>query len=177
MFGLFKENSSSVKVIDKVWMSKQAKWNACLQMAQLNTDCLFIAWFDETRSVLQQLASSMNASVKIILARSADAAQTQGRMVVFLEHYPLAKVEQDLFLRLNLREVPILSSLDEPLFMKFGGEKTIDLMKNLGMKEDEVIGHTMITKAIRRAQESMEKMGIDHQAASQREWFAGNTGN
>ena len=40
-----------------------------------------------------------------------------GPMVVFAEHYPLASVEQDLYAKLQLKEVPVLSCLEEPLFI------------------------------------------------------------
>jgi hypothetical protein len=175
MFGLFKSKSPSVKVIDKVWMSQKAKWNACVQMMLINPGCLFVAWFEDTRSQLEHLSSTQNAKVEVVLARTMDPAKAQNRMVVFTEHYPLSNVEQELFLKLNLKEVPVLSSLEEPLFMKFSGNNIIEMMKNLGMKEDEVIGHAMVTKAIRRAQEALEKSGRDQQAASQQEWFSVNT--
>jgi preprotein translocase subunit SecA len=69
----------------------------------------------------------------------------------------------------------VLSSLDEPLFQKFGGEKMIELMKQLGIKEDEVIGHSMTTKSIHRAQEKIAKHTQgDAGASSQEEWFSIN---
>jgi len=39
--------------------------------------------------------------------------------------------------------------------MLFGGEGTIDVMKNLGLTEDEVIGHSMVTRSIRNAQDKI----------------------
>lgn len=96
-------------------------------------------------------------------------------MLVFAEHYPLVHVEQSLYQRLGLKEVPVLFSLDEPFFAKFGGEKTIELMQKLGLKEDEVVAHTMVSKSIRRAQEKIgEKVKVERSASSQEEWFSLN---
>jgi hypothetical protein len=93
-------------------------------------------------------------------------------MVVFAEHYPLSKVEHTLFSTLGLKEIPIVSSLDEPLFMLFGGERTIELMRKLGMKEDEMVGHSMITASIKNAQRKLEKsIIVESKANSAEEWF------
>jgi hypothetical protein len=172
MFNLFKSSSSGVKVIDKVWMSKQAKMNACAEMSRLNPDCLFITWFDETFNELQDLVKSNDNKVRVQSARQTTISSIENRMIVFAEHYPLVQVEQALFKALNLREVPVLSSLDEPFFEKFTGERTIDIMKKLGMNENDVIGHSMITRSMRNAQESIAKrVRSDQQASSQKEWF------
>ena len=98
-------------------------------------------------------------------------------MVVFAEHYPLASVEQDLYARLQLKEVPVLSCLEEPLFMLFGGERTTEIMKNMGLADDEVIGHSMVTKAISRAQDKIVQRvgaGTDYPATSAKEWLTVN---
>jgi hypothetical protein len=88
-------------------------------------------------------------------------------------------LEQDLYAKLQLKEVPVLSCLEEPLFMLFGGERTTEIMKNMGLTEDEVIGHSMVTKAIRRAQDKIAETrrvgaGTDYPATSAKEWLALN---
>jgi hypothetical protein len=169
MFSLFKSSDPKVKIIDKVWMSKQAKWRACAAMAQLNPDCVFVAWFEET---LKELSDILGGDEKILLAEKVDGSKIQSKMVVFAEHYPLPKPEQALFTSLALKEVPIISSLDEPMFMHFGGDRTIELMKQLGMKEDEPVGHSMITKSIQNAQSKLEKhVLVERKATSAKEWF------
>lgn len=98
-------------------------------------------------------------------------------MVVFAEHYPLLQKEQALFKTLSLKEIPVMSSLDEPLFKYFGGEKLIETIKKLGMKDDEVIGHSFITSAIRNAQQKLEKkVRVEKPASTAEEWFALNVG-
>ena len=96
-------------------------------------------------------------------------------MVVFAEHFPLAAVGQDIFGRLQLKEAPVLSCLEEPFFMQFGGQSTIDMIKKPGSGEDEIIGHSFVTKSIRRAQDSIAgKSGTDYPAKSSKEWFTLN---
>jgi preprotein translocase subunit SecA len=54
----------------------------------------------------------------------------------------------------------------------FGGERTIELMKKLGLQEDEPVGHTMITKSIQNAQSKLEKeVLVEHKTNSAQEWF------
>jgi hypothetical protein len=49
MFGLFKKKEPAIQVIDKVWMTEDGKWNACLQLLATNTNLQFVAWFEDTR--------------------------------------------------------------------------------------------------------------------------------
>lgn len=171
MFGLFKKDDS-VKVIDRVWLSGPAKWNACAAMLKANPDCLFVAWFEETAA---QLKSLLGDEAPIFLATDVNYGHTSGKLVVMIEHYPLEQTEQDFFKRLQLKEVPVLSSLDEPLFMHFGGERIVELMKKLGVVEDEILGHSMISSAIKNAQRKLsQKRVVEQRAASQQKWFALN---
>jgi hypothetical protein len=115
MFNFFKNSDAKVKVIDKVWISSDAKWRACAAMAQVNPNCVFVVWFDATFLKLREV---LGDDEKIILAERMDASKAANKMVVFVEHYPLPKPEQTLFASLNLKEVPVVSSLDEPLFWR-----------------------------------------------------------
>jgi hypothetical protein len=172
MFGLFNKSSVGIKVVDKVWLSKQAKWNACAQMVKVDPSVILIAWFEET---FHEIESHPGLAQNVIKAENASYDKTQGRRVIFAEHYPLASAEQDLFSKLQLKDVPVLNSLDEPIFMLFGGENTIEVMKKLGVGDDEIIGHSMITKSIRRAQEKIEvKSGTNYSAKSSQEWLSLN---
>ena len=175
MFGLFKSKTSGVKVSDKIWMSRAAKLRAAASMLRVNPDCLFVAWFESTANEFESQLNLHRPSPNLIMAHELTYDKALNRMVVFAEHYPLADKEQSLFSRLNIPEAPVLSALDEPLFEKFGGENITELMKKMGMKEDEVIAHTMVTKSIRRAQDKIaETVKIDQSATSPEEWFSIN---
>lgn len=173
MFGLFNSKSPEAAISDQVWMSQQSKWNACLKMAEANKQCVFVAWFSKTKEELTEFLATSNVETSIVLAR--DITSSDHQLLIFVEHYPLSEVEQALFLRLNLNKVPVLSSLDEPLFSLFGGEKTIQLMQKLGMKQDEIVSHPMITKSIRSAQRKIaEKVTVEIKAESQKDWLKKN---
>ncbi len=175
MFGplkaLFKSGEPGIKIIDKVWMSAEAKFRACAAMASLNSSCIFIVWFEETHKTLSAIAGEE----RILLAQKAENHMLSGKMIVFAEHHPLVRREMTLFSSLQLKEVPVLSSLDEPFFMRFGGERTLELLKKLGMNEDEVVGSGLITKSIRNAQQKIDKqVTVEREAHSQQEWLALN---
>lgn len=171
MFGLFKKDDS-VKVIDRVWLTGTAKWNACTAMLRANPDCMFVAWFEDTATHLKNLLGN---EAPVFLAAEVNHQHIHGRLVMMVEHYPLAQAEQDFFKRLQLNEVPVLSALDEPLFMQFGGERIVELMMKLGVGEDEILGHDMISSSIKRVQQKIsQKIVAELKASSQEEWFALN---
>ncbi|MFZ1452374.1 MAG: hypothetical protein WAT20_06700, partial [Ferruginibacter sp.] len=69
----------------------------------------------------------------------------------------------------------VFSAMDEPLFKHFGSEKLIPLMKMMGMKEEEVIEHSMVSKSIIKGQEKIaEQVTLEQTANSQEEWMRKN---
>jgi hypothetical protein len=172
MFGLFKPKEPSVKVNDKVWMSVRGKEEYCKQLLLTNNSCLFVAWFEGTVNQFQITLNLSVSSSNLILAENLTKSISSNRKLVFVEHYPLRKAEQHLFLQLNLPEANVLCSLDEPLFQLFDGPKLIDVMKKMGMTENEEIEHSMVSRSIQSAQESIaEKIATNRKATSQKEWF------
>lgn len=100
---------------------------------------------------------------------------------LFVEHHPLPKVEQ-VFLdvldgasKVKVQRVRFFVGLDEPLMRRFGGERLVSLMSQLGMTEDEVIRHPMVDRSIEKAQKKLEKAAGDAlPAPSVEQWFAQN---
>jgi hypothetical protein len=66
---LFKSPEPKISVIDKVWMSAEAKFKACSAMATLNKTCVFIAWFEDTYKTLATLVGEERA----VLAQHVDS--------------------------------------------------------------------------------------------------------
>jgi len=63
----------------------------------------------------------------------------------------------------------------DPLMEVFGAERIIETMSRMGTKEDEMLQHSMITKAISRAQQKLDDAVKNEQRAdSQEEWFKRN---
>jgi hypothetical protein len=176
MFHLFKKKEDSVKVIDRIWMSEAAKWNGILNLWKKDPEITIIAWFNATQHHLETLFSKETTSaVSLLLAREIHGAQLSGKKIIFAEHHPLRKKEQDSFKLWQLNEAIVHSALDESLFQRFGGDKIIGMMKQMGMQEDSMIEHKMISSAIVNAQEKIEgKVLTEHTTSSQQEWIERN---
>jgi len=176
MFSLFKRKEPEIKLIDKVAMDETAKFNSLLLLWNSNKDIAFIFWFDESlRHAESFFADKTSMPVILLTAKEAASPQLAGKTPVFAEHYPLRQKEQDLFSRIGLKTVQVFSSLKEPLFQRFGGDKILEVMKRLGIKDDEIIEHNMISKAIQRVQEKIEKKVLIEQSAhSQDDWLKKN---
>jgi hypothetical protein len=175
MFFLFGKKEGKVKIIDRVFISSTAKQNAIQEKIAGQSNLIMIAWFEESYNQIKNLPASNNPHVEIYMGREIAAHHVQNRDVLFFEHYPLSTKEIELLERLQLTEAVFYSSLDEPIFMHFGGEKMISLLEKMGFSENEAIEHTMVSAAIKNAQEKISKeVIIEHPALSQAEWFSKN---
>ena len=177
MFNLFnKKKDAGTNVKDIIWISTEAKWKGLIELWKKNNETIFIFWFDESlRQAEHFLTQYATANINFTTAREVHRHLTENKPVVFAEHFPLKNKEQELFKDLGLEEVKVLSALDEPLFKKFGSDKIIQMMKQLGMNESESIQHTMITNAIQNAQEKIEKkLTVEQMAHSQNDWIEKN---
>ena len=176
MFNLFKKKDGSVKVIDKIWMMEEAKWNGIINEWKKDPGIVIIAWFDATLRHLETLfARETSARVSLFPAREVHSSHITGKKIIFSEHHPMRKKEQEVFKQWHLNEAIVHSAMDEPLFKHFGGDKIVSMMKQLGMNDDSMIEHKMISNAIENAQEKIEKKVITETiASSQQEWIERN---
>lgn len=176
MFNLFKKKDPETKVIDKVVIEETAKFKAMLTYWTLDKNTAFVFWFDESLRQAESFFTSQSTEpITLLTAREAATPQLAGKKAVFAEHYPLRSKEDELYKKINAKTAVVFSSLNEPLFKRFGADKIIQVMKQLGMKEDEVIEHNMISKAIQRVQEKIgKKVMIEQSAHSQHDWLEKN---
>ncbi|MES2777269.1 MAG: hypothetical protein V4722_24035 [Bacteroidota bacterium] len=177
LFSFFskKETIAKAKVKDMIWMYHGGKRQGCLNILKQNPNVALVAWFPETQQQWQEFLQQQQVSQPVLLVRGLNALQLTGKSIIMLEHYPLASKEENFLQSIKQPEVIVLSAMDEPLFTKFGGQRIIDLMQKLGMKEDEAIEHKMITQSLHNAQLKLEKKVITEQTAqSMQEWFAKN---
>ncbi|MCE2997697.1 MAG: hypothetical protein ACK5RG_12125 [Cyclobacteriaceae bacterium] len=178
MFGLFGKKDTGIRTNDQVWISQRAKLQAARKMVESNTGCLLVFWFEDSLREFHQLNAVSTESAQVVLAESLSLESISGKLVIFGEHYPLRKKEQALFQKLQLTQVPVLVSLEEPFIHFFGGERTIELMHKMGMQESEVISHAMITRSIENAQKKMEEGVVtERKALSAQEWLQLNAGS
>ncbi len=172
MFGLFGKKEKGITTNDQVWLSQKEKWFAAHQMLQANNTCLLVFWFEDSRNDFFKFSNVSSDSSQVGLAESLSLESVAGKLVIFAEHYPLRKKEQALFEKLRLSQVPVLVSLEEPFIHFFGGDRTIELMRKMGVKENEVIAHAMITRSIENAQKKMEENVVaERKAHSAKEWL------
>jgi preprotein translocase subunit SecA len=178
MFHSLPKKESAITVTDTVWISEEAKWKACLKKITEEKDTILIAWFDTTYNKLENLFLSNNLPTdKIFMSRGLAANHIQNASLIFAEHHPLFLKEEELYKKLGLSHVNVYSSLDEPLFARFGGDKIIGLVKQLGMKADEAIEHPFITSSIKNAQKKISKsVRLEQSATSQSDWLLYNLG-
>lgn len=171
----FLKRRPSVPITDEVWISQNSKLEKYKRLLRKNGSYLFVFWFEESFLKFRTALDLAENSPNIAYAHELSVADLMDRIPIFCEHHPLRKTEQDLFLSLMFKEVTIYSSLDEPLFQKFGGEKVAELMKKLGVAGNS-ISHSWVSASIRRAQEKIaEKVSIEQRTrSSQEEWFSLN---
>ncbi|MGC4023229.1 MAG: hypothetical protein QM734_15435 [Cyclobacteriaceae bacterium] len=99
---------------------------------------------------------------------------------LFFGHYPLpSKENKVLELLSNTKSsITFYSSLDQPSFEIFGSAQTISLMNTMGLKDDEAIENSMVSKAMTRAREKIEsKVKFDNESGSEKDWFHKNVKN
>jgi len=172
MFGLFKKKEPTVEVVDRIYMSEGAKLQACKELQTDNPSVKLVAWFEDTRKKFQQfLDQNGNIGVTVSLAQYTNIV-APNEAIIFVEHYPSIVEEQQKFAALGLTQAIVYSSLDEPLFEMFGGQKIIELMHKMGMQPHEMIQNKMVSGSIKAAQDKIaKKMLIAMNAQSQRDWL------
>lgn len=180
MFGnLFgkKEQEDNVHLFkDRAYMTAEAKMKACATLAKENESVIFLAWFSDTANQFKKFFSENGLSEeRITEVKYFTASQLQSYTPIFTEHYPIHSKEENLVANWKMKDILVYSALDEPLFKHFGSEKLIPLMKMMGMKENEVIEHSMVSKSILSGQKKIEEqVSFEQSASSQAEWMERN---
>lgn len=172
----FGNKKEKIVVTDKVWLSETAKWQACINEAKKNNNTIFVVWFDESFQKLETFFSENNLPTdRIFITRELARNYVQNSQLIFIEHYPLLSKEEELYDKLAIKTITVYSSLDEALFTCFGGDKISNMVKQMGMKEDEAIEHKLISSSIKTAQEKLKaKISFEQSASSQADWFLKN---
>ncbi len=178
MFNLFgkKKKENEHHFTDLIFISAKAKENALLELARTNSNAVFIAWFADTAQHFTGLFRQNGITeIRVDEARYFSASKYAGREIIFLEHFPLREKEEVLVQNCEQQKFAVYSALTEPIFTSFGGDKIIQMMERLGMKENEAIQHAFINSSIKNAQEKIaKKLTIEQPADSQATWFQKN---
>lgn len=176
MFNFFGKKKEGKKINDIVWASEEYKFKGLAEEWKKSPNSIIVCWFEDTAKKLETAFQRENIENNFIYTvREIHNTLIKDKPVFFAEHYPLRKKEEELFEQLVIEKITVYSALNEPLFLHFGGEKILQLMKQLGMKETEPIKNDLITKAIIRAQEKIEgKVNFEISCSSQKEWLERN---
>ena len=179
MFNLFKKKPEGPQLIDEVWRTTANLHDALYRAWEKDKSLLFLFWFeDRAREAETFFVQRTTEAVNICLTRDHVSAKYPGATIIVIGHYPLPEKENAFYATLHMDEIRIWSSLDEPLFMHFGGQKIIALLDSLGMDPNEMIRHSMLTKAIHGAQEKIAaKVTIEQSSTSASEWIRMNLGS
>ena len=110
---------------------------------------------------------------------SAAAGGSERLRVVVAEHHPLASRDRAIVEAVRAlpcaARVTFHAALTDPLFSRFGGERILGLMKRMGLDESEPVSHPLISGAVRKAQEKIEKKVHGELPVSSAEvWFKYN---
>ena len=171
MFGLFGKKKKSLMVHDKIWITEKAKFDACIEFRKAIPNVVFVAWFEETQTNLEKYGKENNFEIEVHLADRM-SLMNQGKEFIFVEHHPLQAEEQRIADKFGVKEITVLSSISDPIFILFGGDKILNLMRKMGMEDDEMIEHDMISKSIMRAQEKIAQKSTQNVSAkSQGDWL------
>lgn len=174
-FNFFHSKSAAPKITDLIWLNADAKQKGFVQLLEQYPSAVIAAWFNETITRFLQILPAVLPKKEIRNIRQLATPQVDNRPVILLEHYPLFSREEQLMQHWKAAGIYVLNSLDEPLFSFFGGENITPLLQKMGMQENESIEHPMVSKALKNAQQKLDKLVItEHGAASQQEWFRRN---
>ena len=167
---------SNVEVIpDHIWMTTDAKFAGLAkdvaERSQSNTVAiLLVAHFPDVLARVEELANQRTSSVpvKAVLAGNLDTDLAASLNldesaiidIVVGERHPLPSVDDRL--EEFADELPCRCrfshhvSLEDPVMKLFAGEWVQNVLRRLGMSEDEAIESQMVSRRIRQAQQKIE---------------------
>jgi hypothetical protein len=195
LFDWFQREPSRLTVLDDVvWLSTPAKYRGIRQRVaeRLVADdapdaILLVAHFGDCECALRDVSDADQGPVRVVIANELSSARPASMSlgeahqieIVVGERHPLrakddAVAEFASGLPCRTRLVHHVS-LDEPLMRAFAGEWMEGALKKMGMKEDEAIESSLVSRRINAAQQRVaENCHSDGPAASAAEWLAQN---
>ncbi len=190
MFSFFKK-AKHTRLDDQVYIGRSTADAACIaEFLKLNSENVTVflcCYFEKSQHRIQDLLSDANSTIyrmdNLSNTSHLGSMRTKSRIstncvFLFAEHHPHFSYEETVIHEIenmcgeNKPSIRFYASLEDPLMQRFGAENIIGMMKKMGMKEDEVISHAMVTKSIVRAQEKIaNKVPSIVTAKSQEEWM------
>lgn len=190
LFGSRKRSNVEVAP-DHIWMTTDAKFAGLAREAEdrsrsESAAILLVAHFQDVLVHLNKLAEELHGRVSVTAVPAeqlqADIAAGQNLDesttidIIVGERHPLPSVDDRL--EEFAEELPCRCrfshhvSLDDPIMNIFAGEPIKELLRKLGMSENEAIESKMVSRRIRAAQQKIEGRSFsDARAESAATWF------
>ena len=186
---------SNVNVVpDVIWLNITAKLTGIRKdvVAQSSSGAvgvLLVAHFPDVVDQLYRIAAENgnNIPIKVSLAKDlstdlvAEWSINESATVAIIvgERHPLPKHDDEVlqFAESLPHQVRLIRhvSLEDPLMKVFAGEWVENLLRRMGMAEDEAIESNMVSRRIKAAQQKIEKEAFgDSDANSAAEWLDAN---
>lgn len=186
---------SNVNVVpDVIWLNNTAKLNGIRKdvVAQGSSGAVGILLVAHFPDVLEQLfkiaaENGNHFPIKVSMAKdlSTDLVsewsvnESATVAIIVGERHPLLKHDDEVFqLAESLpHQVRLIRhvSLEDPLMKAFAGEWVENLLRRMGMADDEAIESQMVSRRIKAAQQKIEKEAFgDSDARSAAEWMDAN---
>ena len=195
---LFGGQSSNVDAQpDSVWLSRPAKYQGIRSDLEKRSPAgciavLLVSHFEETHDEMKTIAEEFAGDVPVmaVLAHELSAEIASGLEVdenkvielIIAERHPLPKHDDNVIegfaklLACRCRATCHVA-LDDKLMKVFAGESMVQLLQQMGMKDDERIESGMVTRRIRAAQKKIAALATGNQTTkSEEEWFEKNMG-
>jgi hypothetical protein len=185
------------EVTDRIWLTQQAKFNGVREeleerFASNSAAILLVGHFPDTLKILNGIAEEYEGDTSVTATLAEDLTldiagnlkldETVTFDLIVAERHPLLKV--DTRLMEFAEELPCLCrvahflALDDPLMKRFSGDWVENMLKRLGMKEDEAIESQMILKRVKGAQKQIESEAFGNsKAESAAKWMEENLPN
>ncbi|MEQ8473005.1 MAG: hypothetical protein RIC35_17555 [Marinoscillum sp.] len=169
----FSRKPKAPKVEYIAYVSKMAKYrNVMTSVAASPHHTLLIYFFEDTAKEVIQMAKALNIHLKSASELRTDRDVTMISAfelnstsispfdeIVCIEVHPFSSINslvKNAFMSAPDQVIKYYLGMDEMAIRIFAGERVINLMHQLGIKEDEPIEHSMVSKSIERGLEKLE---------------------
>ena len=196
-FSWLKPAASSVETPpDEIWLDESAKLRGIRALVEAVLECgdntslvVVVAHFPATLQKLTASLADLTGDDRLAIALAADVGdplsrqltlnRQGGTFVVCAERHPLLSHDDALLRSLEQQECAIRLvhhlALDDALLRVFASEWVTDILRRLGMKDDESIRSPMVSRRVRGAQQVIAKKApSDMDAESAEEWLRVN---
>jgi hypothetical protein len=189
------KKQTNVEVIpDRIWMTTDAKFAGLAKEAEERSKSetiaiLLVAHFPDVLARIKEIANRKTWDVpsEVVPAKNLHTRLAAGLNldtsaiidVIIAERHPLSSVDDRL--EEFADELPCRCrfsrhiSLEDAVMKVFAGDWVKNMLKQLGMKEDEAIVSQMVSRRIRQAQQKIEKRTFGSlEAESAAKWLEKN---